>query len=411
LKNPSLKAPPFTRQQWLIVLLLASMNFVHILDFVIIMPLGDRLRRELSITPEQFAHVVSAYGLAATVAGVLVSFVVDRFDRKGVLMLSFVAFILATVFCGLSESYVQLLITRAAAGLAGGIVASTLSIMVGDAFANEQRGRAFGILTSAFAVSSIFGLPAGLWLANSYGRGAPFLAIAILCVPILALAIWKLPQFRDHVSKANSPIEQFLKVVERPKHLLCFAFMYCLVLGTFTVIPFLAPYMQANGGLTTNDIPVVYSVAGCATLVSMIVIGQLTDRLGQWPMFLVAALGAIAMTLTITNLGPLTLTIGTLAATGFMVMASGRIVPAQAMMMRTADPALRGAFTNLNSAVSHLATGTAPLISGAIIKEAYPNGPLLHYNTAGCLAAGFGLLAIILSWFLRPKAVPHVQAP
>ena len=182
--------------------------------------------------------------------------------------------------------------------------------------------------------------------------------------------------------------------------------MYCLVLGTFTVIPYLAPYFQANCGLPANQVPIIYAVAGCATLVSMIAIGQLTDRLGQWPMFLVFAGGSILMAVVITRLPEVTLLGACLATTGFMVMASGRIVPAQAMMLRVADPALRGAFTNLNSAVSNLATGTAPLISGAIVGELFEGGPLTNYGTAGLVAAGFGLVAMVWSYWLRPKSTP-----
>jgi MFS family permease len=92
-----------------------------------------------------------------------------------------------------------------------------------------------------------------------------------------------------------------------------------------------------------------------------------------------------------------------------MVLASGRVVPAQAMMLASADPELRGAFTNLTSAVSHLATGTGPLISGAIVGEAYLGGPLTHYDTAGLVAIVFGLAALGLSFLLRPARIERLE--
>ena len=57
----------FDRQQWGLLLLLAAINFTHILDFVIVMPLGDPLRQQLKINPQQFGMVVSAYGIAAMI--------------------------------------------------------------------------------------------------------------------------------------------------------------------------------------------------------------------------------------------------------------------------------------------------------------------------------------------------------
>ena len=67
-----------------------------------------------------------------------------------------------------------------------------------------------------------------------------------------------------------------------------------------------------------------------------------------------------------------------------------------------ADPKLRGAFMNLNSAVSHLATGVAPLITGLIVSQAGEGEPLLHYERAGYVAFGFAALALALSFLMKP---------
>ncbi|MCA9188638.1 MAG: MFS transporter, partial [Planctomycetales bacterium] len=196
----------------------------------------------------------------------------------------------------------------------------------------------------------------------------------------------------------------------RPNHLRSFAFMLALVLSTFAIVPYIAAYLEANCGIARAYLPVIYGVAGVFTLVSLNVIGWLTDRFGARPVFTCCIVGAASMSLVITNLPPTTLGIAVVVTTLFMTVASGRVVPAQAMMLRSADPEHRGAFTSLNSAVSHLATGTGPILSGAIIGEEYPQGPLTHYWIAGAIAAGFGMLALILSYFLRPAPSVVVDA-
>lgn len=42
--------------------------------------------------------------------------------------------------------------------------------VIGDVFPDRQRGRAIGVVTSAFAVASTIGLPIGLWLAIAFGN-------------------------------------------------------------------------------------------------------------------------------------------------------------------------------------------------------------------------------------------------
>jgi predicted MFS family arabinose efflux permease len=397
----------FGAAEWALVAVLATINFTHILDFVIIMPLGDQLRRQLAINPQQFGFVVSAYGIAAMLAGIAASAVVDRFDRKRVLLVAFAGFVVATLYCGLADSYVQLLVARAGAGLFGGVTAAGVLAIIADVFPPHQRGKAIGAVTSSFAVASTIGLPIGLTLADAFDDfGAAFLAIAALGVPVWTLACWRLPSLTAHrTSRHANPLVQFAAVVRQPNHLYSFAFMLAMVLGTFIIVPYMAPYLQANCGRKASDLPIIYAVAGIASLVTMNVFGILTDRLGPRPVFFFTAGGAVLMTLLVTNLPEVGLWMATAVLGGFMVLASGRVVPAQAMMLASADPELRGAFTNLTSAVSHLATGTGPLIAGAIVGEAYPGGPLTHYGTAGLVAMTFGVAAIGLSLLLRAAPV------
>ncbi len=394
----------FTGQQWGLLLILAAIYFTHILDFVIVMPLGDQLRQQLHINPRQFGIVVSAYGVAAMIVGIASSSVVDLFDRKSVLVAAFGGFSLATFYCGFAPDYKNLLIARCLAGLFGGLAASSVMAVIGDVFPDRQRGKAIGIVTSAFAVASTVGLPIGLWLAIQFGSwNVPFLAIGVLGVCVWLLAIVYLPSLTGHRTSGRvNPFTQFANVIQQPNHIWSFAFMMATIFGTFLVVPYIAPYLQANCGRTPMDLPIIYAVAGVCTLVSMNLIGWATDRFGAKRMFLICAGGAVLMTLVITNLQYVSL-VGAVAVTCcFMMLASGRIIPAQTMMLRASDPALRGAFMNLNTAVSHFATAVGPLITGSIVGEEYAGGPLTGFATAGLVAAACGCVAIVFSFRLQP---------
>src|SRR5271165_2780231 len=74
------------RAEWFLLLVLGSVQFTHILDFVIVMPLGSRFMRELNISPFQFDLLVAAYAVAAAISGLLAARIIDRFDRKSALL-------------------------------------------------------------------------------------------------------------------------------------------------------------------------------------------------------------------------------------------------------------------------------------------------------------------------------------
>lgn len=402
----------FSRSDWSLVLLLAAINFTHMVDFVIVMPLGKRLMDELGITEGQFGHIVSAYGIAAALAGLAFATVADRFDRKRSLLAMYAGFTVATLACGLARTYPEMLIARFAAGAFGGVAASGLLAIVGDHFDDRRRGTATGILMSSFAFASIVGLPVGLELANRYGRGAPFVAVAALAVPILVAVAWRLPAFRTHINREKGQaIRRLWNAAVEPVHLRSFAFMFFLVLGSFTIIPFIAPYLEANAGRSQEDIPKIYFVAGLFTLVSTMLVGRLSDRLGKRQVFVVMALGSMAMTVLMTNLPGVGLVMTTVVTTFFMIFASGRVVPAQAMMLGAADPAMRGAFTSLNSAVSHVGTGLAPLIGGLFLGRD-GDGRMTGYGISGLAAVIFAAIAIGLAFRVgRPTATTATPPP
>ena len=136
-----------------VLLALVGVQFTHILDFMIMMPLGPQLMRVFEITPAQFTHLVAAYAFAAAIAGFAGGFVLDRYDRKRALLIAYAGFGLATLACGLAPTHHLLLVARLAAGAFGGVAGSLVSAMVADIIPPERRGRAMSFVMSAFPVA------------------------------------------------------------------------------------------------------------------------------------------------------------------------------------------------------------------------------------------------------------------
>src|SRR4051812_37963174 len=111
--DPSSSEPRLTRGHWLLLFVLASVQVMHTGDFVIVMPLAGQLKTGLGIDNDQFGDVVSVYGLAAFLAGLLVAPWLDRFDRKRSLLFLFAGFTLGTLLCAVAQDYLWLLAGRA----------------------------------------------------------------------------------------------------------------------------------------------------------------------------------------------------------------------------------------------------------------------------------------------------------
>jgi predicted MFS family arabinose efflux permease len=111
---PNLPLDP-ARERILLVTL-AAIQFAHILDFMVMMPLGPILMHELAIDAHQFGLLVSSYTFTAALAGIPMAMMADRFERKRVLLTMFGLFGLATLACALATDYATLLLARSVAG-------------------------------------------------------------------------------------------------------------------------------------------------------------------------------------------------------------------------------------------------------------------------------------------------------
>jgi DHA1 family inner membrane transport protein len=392
-----------TRAEWGLILVLVAVQFTHMVDFVIIMPLGGRLMRELDLSPAQFAHIVSAYAWAAGLASLLAAAVMDRFDRRATLLVMYAGFTASTLYCGFADTFAELLAGRALAGAFGGTAAVALVAVIGDAFVPEKRGRASGALVSAFAVASIAGLPAGLMLADHFDRsGAPFVALAGLSAAVWVLAWAKLPPVRGHLT-ADRPNRwrELAAVVRHRDHLAAFAFSFALVISTFCVASFIGPYLTATNGWTERELSSIYFVAGLCTLFGTLAVGRLADRVPRLPLFRALALVTLGLAIAVTNLPACPLWVAVLLMSAFMVFAAGRMVPVQALLLGVAVPQSRGAFMSVNTAVQHLSTGVAPAVAGALVRV-NADGTMSGYPLVGIVAVAFGALALVLAGRLKP---------
>ena len=143
------------RREIVLLLILASVQFTSIVDFMVVMPLGPQLMRKLAINPAQFGRIVASYTIAAGLAALLASSIMDRFGRKAAFLTLYSGFLVGTLLCGLSRGYWMLLSARVVTGAFGGILGGLALAIIADVFPEERRGRATAVLMSAFAVASV----------------------------------------------------------------------------------------------------------------------------------------------------------------------------------------------------------------------------------------------------------------
>jgi predicted MFS family arabinose efflux permease len=393
----------------LALLALAGIQFTHILDFMIMMPLGPQLLRTLHIDTHEFGLLMSSYTFAAAVSGLLAATYIDRFDRRKLLLSLYALFALATLCCGLAPNYTALLVARAMAGAFGGIMGALVQTIVADLVPFERRGQAMGTIMASFSLSTVAGVPLGLFLANHVellGWRAPFFFIVVLSAGFWLTGFRLLPSLTAHIDRGTGNVlQQIHAVAKEPNHIRAYCFVALMMMAGFTVIPYIALYYTTNVGMTDSFITVIYLCGGTATFFTSRIIGKFADRHGKLRAFRWLALAALVPLLVTTHLVPVPWWVVLINATAFFILVPGRMIPGMAMVTAAALPRVRGTFMSLSASVQMLTSGFASLVAGLIISR-NAAGQIEHFNVVGYIAAACGLLSVWLASRLRVAHTP-----
>ena len=394
------------RKEWILMLLLASINFTHILDFMIMMPLGNGLMRDLGINPEEFSWLVSSYVFSAGFASITASFFIDRFDRKRALIFAYIGFMLGTLACVFANSYGTLLSARIVAGLFGGLIGAQAQSIVADYFAYERRAAAMGILMAGFSVASVAGVPIALKLSTIYDWHAPFIMVVAMGAIVVPLLLIYIPTMTGHLNKLNdkpSPFFAFRNVIENRNQRKAMLLTFAVQASHFSIVPFIAPSLECNVGLDKDEVSLTYFLGGLFTFFLSPLVGKIADKKGKHLVFTVfASLSALVLYIFTNLSSSLPLYVVYTITTLFFISSTGRFVPMQALISSVVTPQQRGGFMNLNAFVSQVASGIGAMLAGYIVVK-QENGTLLNYNYVGFFAIGLCLVSIFLA--SRIKAI------
>jgi EmrB/QacA subfamily drug resistance transporter len=134
------------RRKWLALALLATTQFVIVLDAAIVNVAIPSIGKDLHFSQENLTWIPNAYALTFGGFLLLGGRMADLLGRRRLFMVGLVLFSLASLVGGLSTSEGQLIAARAAQGLGAALLAPSALSMVTNMFAEgAERNKALGV--------------------------------------------------------------------------------------------------------------------------------------------------------------------------------------------------------------------------------------------------------------------------
>ena len=390
-----------SRKELIILLTLAFVQFSNILDGMILMPLAPTIKNVFLIDTQHFGWLVSSFGIAAGCSAFFSTFWADKFDRKIILIVLYIGFIIGTYFCAIAPTYTMFLIARIFTGVFGGVCGSVILAIVGDIIPNERRASAMGMVMMGFALAAVAGIPLGLILSNKFGWQMPFYVICGLGFIILLCIIIFIPNVNAHLKSENkTSYKHFYSTLFSNKSMqIALAVPVVMMVAHMGIIPYISDFTVNNLHFNKEtDVPLMYLIGGLLSVVNSPLVGKISDKYGRYKVFAILSTLAIIPLFLITNSTSTSVVLFLFCSSMFFIFSGGRMIPLQAMITSAVLPQFRGSFMALNSALQQFSLGIVTFIGGTIITNNV-NGELEHYNIVGYIA----ITATIISIFLAKK--------
>jgi MFS family permease len=358
------------------------------------------LIREFGMNTKTAGLLNSLTLIASAIGGLLFGVIADRIGRTRALMLSILVYSVSSAACGFSHSIPQLAIFRFLLGLGMGGEWTTGAALIAETWRAEHRGKALGLMQSAYAVGEAIAALVVLLVLPHFGWRAVFFVGVLPALLVLWIrrrvpepALWK-----DRASSASRrvPLSRLLSEDVLRNGILATAMNACAMFGywgLFTWIPaYLSlPASQGGRGLSLVKTTSFFLVLCCGKWLGYALFGFFADAFGRRkPYFaylliaaaLVPLYGMARSSFWLLVLGPFVAFFGTGFFSGFAAIAS-EIFPGE----------IRAAAMGLSYNVGRGLSAAAPLAVGALALS-YGIGPAFFLQASAFLAAAVLALAL-----------------
>lgn len=374
-------------------------QFVHALEFMALTPLFVWMAVDFDVPPAYAGYAASLYMGAAALSGVLAARWMPKLSLKPLLLLALCFLAVLTALGALSSHFALFLVLRLGAGFLGGFLMSAAMTLLLNGMNAEQRTDAIAVVVSAFALVSVVGMPATLFIAVNTSWRIAMLVLAILCLLACVLACFFLPPSSPVITQTSS--KPLGKGVWRWVSLPAIA-----QAGSLLLIPVLIPVLALRYGTELPQIPFIFVLGGIAAL--------LASRLSavgikKWGETTVANLGTLVLILSL-----ILLAVGWGTAYGFMILFMAgtyvRLVCASAYSASYPDQAQRARFMALQTTGNHIGSFIALAVPSLIFSDQEVSLSALHTLLLLTALIAFAL-PVLMRFAARKPSVQIGQTP
>ena len=275
------------------LLALALLGFIAILTETLPAGLLPQIGQSLRVGDALTGQLVTLYALGSVAAAIPGALLTRRWNRRHVLLLAIIGFLLFNAVTALSSHYALTLVARLLAGAAAGVTWGLVPVYARQMAPARLQGRAMALALVGTPLALSLGVPIGTWIGGLIGWRLPFAAMSLIALVLVGWVLASVPDFPGQRSEDRRTVVQVFRVPGiRPILGVVLAWM----LGHNILYTYITPYLQQIG--LQGHVAAVLLAFGVGALAGIWATGALIDhRLRQLVLLSLIAFAAVAATL------------------------------------------------------------------------------------------------------------------
>lgn len=334
---------------------------------IIISPILPRIGEALMVSEAKLGWLITSYAVFLSVFALIIGPISDRVGRRVVLLAGCGCMAVALLLHAVADTFTSLLVVRAAAGAAGGMLSGGAVSYVGDYFPYERRGWANGWVMSGIAVGQIVGIPIGTILADQFGFKAAFLMFAATMGAAFFLIYFFVPQpdvkRSEHPLSFKRSVRSYIDLLRDGTIASSTVVYFLMFFGIGIYVIYLPTWLERELSVTGSAIASLFLVGGIVNVITGPLAGRISDSVGRKPLIILSCVG-LAAAMLLTTIVVDSMLIAYIMFGVVMVTISMRISPLQSLMTELVESDRRGVLMSLAVAIGQVGIGIGGGIAG-----------------------------------------------
>ena len=371
-----------------VITALSAANFVIGMGALMVVGLLSPVASDFRIPPAEAGLMMTYYAVGYAILSPLLISLTGQIGRRRILTAALFIFALSNLCALLAPTPTLLFLSRILTATGAGLFTPVAAAVAAGLSPPDRQARALAAVFFGLTLSQVMGVPAGGFIAYTFGWRAAFAMILVLTLPFIVI-LWRTVPAGLRFQPVS--LSDLGRSITNPRDVLALLFTVFFVGSTFVVYTYIAPLLTETMGFGRNGITLILLLFGGGAVVGNLASGIVTDRIGAFRMLIILCVAQICL-LPFYSLMPLSLWVLIPVCFGWSTF-GWSFNAAQQLRLISMDRDNAGVLLALNAAAIYVGTALGAYVGGRVLNTA----GLLSLGAAAALCAAGALVLLLVS--------------